>query len=193
MHARRTGAIAPGWVIAALGALALVMAGAAPAPAQQPPQQAGPQAAEAFAFLLGEWEGVGEASAPGGGERGEFTVRETIRAEAGGHAVSLRGAGEAEMHSGQPPVRVHDAIGLIWRHHDGGWRMRSVTMHGQSVEAGLTLTDAGFDWGFSAGPMGEFRYSATVRDGVWRETGEFRAPDGEWTEFLVMTLTRIGD
>lgn len=131
----------------------LLLAG--PAFARQP-------AAEAFGFLLGEWEGTGEASAPQGGPRGAFSVHETISSEADGQAVSLRGIGDTQMQPGQPPARVHDAIGLIWRHHDGTYRIRSVTMHGQSVEAEISPTADGFEWGFSAGPMGEFRYSATV-------------------------------
>lgn len=171
---------------AALAVLpALAMAG--PAFAHQP-------AAEAFGFLVGSWEGTGEASAPEGGPRGAFTVQETIAAEAGGHAVSLRGTGEAEMQPGQPPVRIHDAFALVWRHHDGTYRIRSVTMHGQAIEAEISPTPDGFEWGFAAGPMGEFRYSASVDGDSWTQSGYYRAPEGgEWSQFMTMSLSRVSD
>lgn len=171
-----------------------ILLGATSALALASPALPAEPAGEAFGFLLGEWEGTGEASAPEGGPRGHFTVRESIQAEAGGHAITLRGTGDVRMGPDGPLTRIHDAIGLVWRHHDGSYRIRSVTMHGQTVEGEIVRSEDGYEWGFSAGTMGEYRYQAIVSGDSWVHRGYYRAAgDDEWSGFMTMSLTRISD
>lgn len=50
----------------------------------------------------------------------------------------------------------------------------------------------GFVWETPAGP-GKVRYVATVKDGVWTETGDFEMPGAPPRRFITMTLKRLGD
>jgi hypothetical protein len=56
----------------------------------------------------------------------------------------------------------------------------------------LTPTVDGFAWDIPAGPM-TIRYTAVVKDGVWREVGDQIMPNKEPARFFEMTLTRVGD
>ncbi len=56
----------------------------------------------------------------------------------------------------------------------------------------LTPTADGFTWEIPAGPM-IIRYIATIKDGVWRETGDRIFPGKEPVRFFEMNLKRIGD
>jgi hypothetical protein len=69
--------------------------------------------------------------------------------------------------------------------------MRSNAM-GQAGDYVLRPTTDGFTWEIPAGHM-SIRYSATFRDGVWREVGDRVAQDGTATRFFEMSLRRIGD
>ena len=56
----------------------------------------------------------------------------------------------------------------------------------------LKLTADGFIWEIPAGPM-KIRYTAVVKDGAWRETGDQIAPGAEPVRFFEMNLKRVGD
>ncbi len=170
-------------IAGAAGALALSGSAWAQQPAEPP--------AEALHYLIGEWDGTGWAAGPDG-RRSEFRVHEIITSRAGGHAVSMQGAGYASFGEGQPERQVHDAFALMWADRDGSYHIRSVVMQGHTVETEIELGENSFQWGFDAGPMGETRYTTTVEDGVWHEVGERRTGEGDWTVFLEMTLERAG-
>lgn len=168
----------------AVTAAGLSLIAAEVAQAQQPSERP----AEALGFLIGEWEGTGWAAGPGG-QRSDFRVHEVISSRAGGHGVTMEGTGWADV-NGEERV-VHDAIGLMWAGYDGVYHIRSVVMQGYSVETTVEVGDNSFQWGFDAGPMGEVRYTTTVEDGVWHETGERRADaSADWVVFLEMRLQR---
>ena len=167
----------------AIAGMTLAVAGSAWA--QQPAERP----AEALHYLLGEWDGTGWATGPDG-QRSEFRVHEIITSRAGGHAVSMQGAGYAPSGESQRERQIHDAFALMWADRDGSYHIRSVVMQGHTVETEIELGENRFQWEVDAGPMGEMRYTTTVEDGVWRETGERRVGDGDWTVFLEMTLER---
>ncbi|HXD34530.1 MAG TPA: hypothetical protein VN643_25650 [Pyrinomonadaceae bacterium] len=50
----------------------------------------------------------------------------------------------------------------------------------------------GFVWEIPAGPM-TIRYTATVKDGTWREVGDRIVPGKDPERFFEMNLKRIGD
>lgn len=56
----------------------------------------------------------------------------------------------------------------------------------------LTPTADGYTWEIPAGPM-TIRYTAVIKDGAWRETGERIMPEKEPVRFFEMNLKRIGD
>lgn len=73
---------------------------------------------------------------------------------------------------------------------------RTFTMHsyaqGNVGDFVLALTADGFTWEIPAGAM-TIRYTATVKDGAWREVGDRIMPGKEPVRFFEMNLKRVGD
>jgi len=63
---------------------------------------------------------------------------------------------------------------------------------GNAGDFALTPTPDGYVWEIPAGPM-TIRYSATIRDGAWKEVGDRIVPGQDPVRFFEMNLTRIGD
>jgi hypothetical protein len=63
---------------------------------------------------------------------------------------------------------------------------------GQSGDFKLTPTADGYVWEIPAGPM-TIRYTATVKDGAWKEVGDRIMPGREPVRFFEMNLKRVGD
>ncbi len=55
----------------------------------------------------------------------------------------------------------------------------------------FTPSDTGYVWEMPAGPM-TIRYTATVRDGKWREVGDRVMPGKEPVRFIELDLQRVG-
>ena len=71
------------------------------------------------------------------------------------------------------------------------YTMRSYA-YGRAGDFPLTATADGFIWETPAGPA-RIRYTATVKDGTWHETGERLVPGQDPLRFFEMTLKRVGD
>jgi hypothetical protein len=71
------------------------------------------------------------------------------------------------------------------------YSMRSYAQ-GQVGDFAVTPTDDGFTWEIPAGPM-TMRYTATIIDGTWHETGDRIVSGKDPVRFFEMTLTRLGD
>jgi hypothetical protein len=56
----------------------------------------------------------------------------------------------------------------------------------------LTPTADGYVWEIPLGPM-TIRYTATIKDGAWREVGDRIMPGKEPIRFFEMNLKRVGD
>lgn len=73
---------------------------------------------------------------------------------------------------------------------------RAYTMHsyaqGNVGDFVLTPTADGFTWEIPAGTM-TIRYTATVKDGAWREVGDRIMPGKDPVRFFEMNLKRVGD
>lgn len=57
----------------------------------------------------------------------------------------------------------------------------------------LTVSTDGFVWEIAAGPSMTIRYTATFKDGVWREVGDRLVQGQEPVRFFEMSLKRVGD
>ena len=57
----------------------------------------------------------------------------------------------------------------------------------------MALTPEGYVWIVPTGPGATIRYTATLKDGAWREIGETIAPGRPPTQMFEMNLRRIGD
>jgi hypothetical protein len=168
-----------------------LVAAAAPALAQSPPDPAAriakQQAAmKALSWMDGVWRGPAVTTRPGGAK---ITVTQTERSGPllGGavHVVEGRGY-NADGSTG------FNALGIISYDPDkDAYSMRSYAM-GQAGDFPLILTPDGAIWTIPAGPA-TIRYTITAKDGVWREVGE-RVVEGQPpAPFFEMTLKRIGD
>ena len=71
------------------------------------------------------------------------------------------------------------------------YAMRSYAM-GNLGDFSFAPNDSGFVWEIPAGTM-TIRYTATVRDGKWREVGERITPGQEPIRFIEMDLARVGE
>lgn len=168
-------------------AIASAIAVAASVAAQAPPPSS-PEAREkmqAFAAMVGEWEG--EAwSAMRPGARDVVSQREIVEWTAGGEALLVRGSGSVDGRV------VHEAVALIF------WDVRAgrYVMWAYRAGSGATQEEVRLDgdarvWGFAT-PGGEIRFTQRIDDeGRWVETGERSADGGaSWQPFLGMTLTK---
>jgi hypothetical protein len=64
---------------------------------------------------------------------------------------------------------------------------------GYSGDFTLKLNEDGFVWEVPGGPGMTIRYTATVKDGTWKEVGDRIVKDKEPVRFFEMDLKRIGD
>jgi len=170
----------------------IVIAGMAPtASAQGHPDPAAVMAAQLkamtpLAFMDGEWRGSAWTVAPSG-EKHTITQTERIGPFLDGSVKVVEGRGyEADG-------RVSfNALAIISYSPDKqAYNMRSFAQ-GRSGDFALTPSADGFVWEIPAGPM-TIRYTATIKDGMWREVGDRVAPGKEPVRFFEMNLKRVGD
>ena len=73
---------------------------------------------------------------------------------------------------------------------------KEYTLHshalGRAGDFKLTPTADGYVWEIPAGPM-TIRYTATIKDGAWKEVGERIAPGQAPVQFFEMNLKRVSD
>lgn len=141
------------------------------------------EAMKALAFLDGTWRGG--AQDDGGG--GSFVQTERVGTLLEGSVRLVEGRG----YDGAGKT-MFNALGIIsYDPVKRAYMMRSYAM-GYAGDYPLTVRPDGFAWSHPAGPGASMRYTATVKDGVWREIGE-RVPDGAApVKMFEMRLQRIG-
>lgn len=168
-------------------AIASAIAVAGTVTAQGPPPSS-PEAREemqAFAAMVGEWEG--EAwSEMRPGAREVVTQRESVEWTAGGEALLVRGSGSVDGRV------VHEAVGMIfWDARAGRYTMWAYRAGSGATQQEVRLEGDARVWGFTT-PGGEIRFTQRIdAEGRWVETGERSADGGAtWQPFLGMTLTK---
>ncbi len=171
---------------AALGLLLSV-----PLAAQTPPDPAARIAAQRdamarLAFMDGVWRGPAWTITPAG--RRELTQTERIGPFLDGSVRVIEGRGY------EPDGRVgFNALGIVsFDPATGSYRMNSWAQ-GYSGAFPIRPTADGFVWEVPAGPGAVIRYTATIRDGAWREIGERIAGDAPPVQIFEMSLRRVGD
>ena len=173
-------------------ALSALLAAAAPL-AAQPPAPAHRAAMKKLDYLAGKW--AGEASIVTGVDNKE-TIKQTedVEYRLGGTVLLVEGKGTGKLPGQGAEGVVFNALAVIsYDARAKGYKIKAYRAEGQAVDADLTLTDAGFVWGFKEPQRGtQVRYTMKRTDkGEWNEVGEF-SPDGKvWHKFMEMTLTRV--
>lgn len=159
--------------------------------AQKPPDTAAVLAAQReglakLAVMDGAWRGTAWTLLPSG-EKRTLTQTERVGPFLDGTVRVIEGRGyEADGSVG------FNALGIVSYKPE----QKAYTFHayaqGNAGDFVLTPTADGYVWEIPAGPM-TIRYTATIKDGKWREVGDRILPGREPARFFEMELTRIGD
>jgi hypothetical protein len=169
----------------------LIVAGASsPALAQRPDPTATiaaqKEAMSKLAFMDGVWRGTAWTTLPNG-QKHEITQTERVGPFLDGSLKLIEGRGyEADGKTSFNAFAV-----MSYDVAKKAYSSQNYAM-GQAGTFPLTPTADGFMWEIPAGPM-TIRYTATVKDGVWREVGDRIMPGKEPVRFFEMTLKRISD
>ena len=175
----------------AAAVLAATLLGAPAARAQGRPDAAAliaaqREAMEPLAYMDGVWRGPAKTTLPSG-ETHAVTQTERIGPFLDGSVKVIEGRG----YDADGKV-TFNALGII----SYNPATRAYTLHsyamGQAGDFVLQRRPDGFVWEIPAGPM-TIRYTAVVKDGVWREVGDRILPDKEPVRFFEMTLKRVGN
>jgi hypothetical protein len=139
-----------------------------------------------LAFMDGVWRGTAWTILPSG-EKHTITQTERIGPFLDGSVKVIEGRGY------DPDGKLtFNAFGTI----SYSPATRAYTMHshaqGNVGDFALTPSPDGFSWDIPAGPM-TIRFTAVVKDGVWREVGDRIMPGREPVRYFEMNLKRVGD
>ena len=177
--------------LAALVMLCAIASSPPAASAQGQPDSAALMAAERdamsrFAYMDGVWRGPASTILPSG-QRADVTQTERIGPFLGGSLKVIEGRGY------NPDGTVgFNAFGVIsYQPAQRTYTLRSYAV-GYAGDFVLTPTSDGYVWNVPAGPM-TIRYTATIRNGTWREVGDRIVPGKDPVRFFEMNLTRVGD
>ena len=177
--------------LAALVMLCAIASSPSPASAQGQPDSAALLAAQReamtrFAYMDGVWRGPASTILPSG-QRADVTQTERIGPFLGGSIKVIEGRGY------NPDGTVgFNAFGVIsYQPAQQTYTLRSYAL-GYAGDFILTPTPDGYIWNVPAGPM-TIRYTATIRNGTWREVGDRIVPGKDPVRFFEMNLKRIGD
>ena len=86
-----------------------------------------------------------------------------------------------------------NALGIVsWDAQSKKYELRSYAQ-GFAGTFELRPTSDGYVWEIPTGPGAVIRYTATVKDGRWREVGEVVAPGKPAQKIFEMSLRRVGD
>jgi hypothetical protein len=170
---------------------ALVVAVSLVAPAQDRPSPVALIAAQRDAmvrlgFMDGVWRGPAWTILPSG-EKHNITQTERIGPFLDGSVKVIEGRG-------------YDADGKVTFNAFGTISFnpatKAYTLHSHAMgnvgDFVLTPSPDGFTWDIPAGPM-TIRYTATIKDGGWREVGDRIVPGKDPVRSFEMNLKRVGD
>lgn len=144
------------------------------------------KAIQSLAFMDGVWRGPAWTLLPSG-EKHFLTQTERIGPFLDGTVRVIEGRGyEAD---GKLSFNAFGTISC--NPATGGFTLHSYAM-GRVGDYALTPGVDGFVWEIPAGPM-ILRYTATIREGAWKEVGDRIAPGKEPVRFFEMSLKRVGD
>jgi len=159
--------------------------------AQQPPSPetliaAQREAMMRLSFMDGVWRGPAWTIRPSG-EKHEITQTERIGPMLDGSIKVIEGKGydpDGKVTFNAFATISYDVTTKVYTMHSNAL--------GRVGDFVVTPTADGFTWEIAAGPV-TIRYTATVKDGAWREVGDRIAPGKDPVRFFEMNLKRVGD
>ena len=170
-------------------AAVVLLAAAAPLPAQAPPDGSAARAAiERLAFMEGTWRG--EAWMDRGRGREQTVMTETVRRKLGGAILEVEGIGMLRGEGGAAGPVVHNAFGVIYFDPQAnGYVLRSWIATGQWGDFALTMVEGGVSWTREV-PGGRIRNTARFTADEWHEIGEFSRDGVTWRQTMEIRLRR---
>ena len=124
-----------------------------------------------FQFMIGDWQGSGTHYSQQGIHSSD--VSESVKFALDSTILVIQGTG-----FDQNGVKQHDAFGILY-FENGNYYMHAFTMQGSQVIANVVISgDQAIDWGFELPNGGKINYSASFKDGLWKESGTYTTPDG---------------
>jgi hypothetical protein len=144
------------------------------------------QAMTSLAYMDGVWRGPAWTVLPSG-ERHNITQTERIGPFLDGSVKVIEGRG----YDGNGKV-TFNAFGTISYNPSNKMYMLHSYAMGNVGDFLLTPTADGYVWEIPAGPT-TIRYTATIKDGSWKEVGDRIAPGKDPIRFFEMNLKRVGD
>ncbi len=145
------------------------------------------EAMKKLAYMNGVWRGPAWTVLPNG-QKHHITQTERIGPFLDGTLKVIEGRGY------EPDGKASfNAFGVIsYDLQKKQFVMRSYAQ-GYSGDFELKMNDAGYSWEVPAGPGTTIRYTATVKEGAWKEVGDRIVKDQEPVRFFEMELKRVGD
>lgn len=145
------------------------------------------EAMKPLAVMHGVWRGPAWTIQPDGSKH-DVMQTERIGPFLDGSVIVLEGRG----YDMKTKEVTFNAFGTV----SYNVRTKAYSLHshaqGQSGDFVLTPTADGYVWEIPAGPM-TIRYTATIKDGKWREVGDRIAPGKDPVRFFEMNLKRVSD
>jgi hypothetical protein len=143
------------------------------------------EAMKSLAVMDGVWRGPAWTMLPTG--KHEVTQTERIGPFLDGSIKVIEGRG----YNADGTVGFN-AFGVV--SYDPAKKAYTLHSHalGRAGDFALTPTPDGYVWEIPAGPM-TIRYTATIKDGAWKEVGERIAQGQAPVQFFEMNLKRVGD
>jgi hypothetical protein len=145
------------------------------------------EAMKSLAAMDGTWRGTAWTMKPDG-TRHQLTQTERVGSFLDGTIKVVEGRG----YEADGTVSFNAFAIISYDPSKQAYSMRSYTMTGQKGDFVIEPNATGFVWTIPAGPM-TIRYTATIKDGKWREVGERLMPGKDPIQFMEMNLERIGN
>lgn len=157
----------------------------------QNPFQPKPETIDALkkvSFLTGNWKGSGWIQM--GPEKHSFIQTEAIVSKVNGTVIQIDGLGVDDKDANRV---IHQAFAIIsYDISNKKYLMKAFRGDGGQIDADAKLINENtFEWGFSSQMTGQIKYTISVVDNKWTETGEMSRDGGKtWYKYFEMVLAR---
>lgn len=141
---------------------------------------------EKLSFLTGDWTGEGWIQM--GRNKHHFSQSETVTQKVNNSVIVIDGQGI----DSETKQIIHQAFAVIsFDKFQNEYLMRAFRADGNYIDAEAKVDENGsFVWGFTHPQAGQMRYTISLKDGKWFETGEMSRDGNNWFQFFEMTLTK---
>jgi hypothetical protein len=146
------------------------------------------EALQKISFLTGNWKGTGYIQM--GPQKHYFNQTENISSKVNGTVIQIDGAGNDQQN---PAIIIHQAFAIIsYDVQNSKYLMKAFRGDGGQIDAEAALiNDHSFQWGFSTPATGQIKYTITVLNNKWTETGEMSRDGGKsWNKYFEMNLDK---